>query len=942
MESVRESRTSSCRLLFLGLWILAGSPGEAEALQGMGATVVGRVLDAETGAPIAGAMVTVEGSELRALSGEDGYYRIEPVPPGPQVLEVRRLGYAPARVLLTVLARGLVERDVHLAVSALQLEGLTVTADPAGRARGELGTATVVGGEAIRAQSAASLAGILELVPGSPLMVPGLDQIQQATLRSAPVPAGPGTALGPGLGASALAAFGTLIVVDGVPLSNNANLQAGGLFFPTTVGGGIDLRRIPAATIERVEVIRGIPSARYGDLTHGAILVETRAGALSTNLATRLDQRTIGSSLTGGWGVGGPHVLSVSGDATRTRVAPGITLDYATRYTVQAAHRANWGGMIEERDRVTADTRLDIFQTVENRPENPDLVPGRASWVRDRGIRLSHRLRIADPQGHLHLQLALDRGRQRAYSQRELTRSAMPFTGRMTEGRGEAEYVIGRFLAWSEVHGQPWFLFGRAERERTGGWFGASHRLRGGFEFRREWNAGQGLSFDPRFPPQITYDGLRGHSRPRSLAEIPPLMVSALYLDDRITRDLGALGALNVQAGVRAEVLHEGGGLFDRLRDVVAQPRVNVEFLPAPWLRLRSGWGRTAKAPSLLQLHPPPEYYDLVNVNWFTTDEAERLAVMTTFIRDGTNPELGFAVARLAEAGVEAGFRGGEGALSLTVFRETVSDAVGARALSGWIPRERFQLADSTIGDGRPPEIIEPAYRADTIPILVRQSANNMEVTSEGIELVASLPEIRQLRTRFQVQGALTWSRVISGELDYGPRDRFTDFQRRSSPDRIPFWAPGERRGELGIVTYRAVHHQPHLGLVVTATVQHDLYQRDRHLAEGDSLSWIGYLTRTGERVLVSPEDRHGPEFTDLRAMTRPLTPSLRSAPADWIMGLQVTKTLPAEGRISFWAFNLFENMGYFGSGGGSRPRVYPGMRFGLEMIASPGALLPW
>ena len=35
--------------------------------------------------------------------------------------------------------------------------------DPAGRARGELGTASVIGSEAIRNQTAASLAGILEL-----------------------------------------------------------------------------------------------------------------------------------------------------------------------------------------------------------------------------------------------------------------------------------------------------------------------------------------------------------------------------------------------------------------------------------------------------------------------------------------------------------------------------------------------------------------------------------------------------------------------------------------------------------------------------------------------------------------------------------------------------------------------------------------------------------
>jgi len=85
------------------------------------------------------------------------------VPPGPQVLRVERIGFATARARITFPTEGFLVRDVELSWSALEMEGITVTADATGRARGELGTATVIEQEAIEHQTATSLAGVLEL-----------------------------------------------------------------------------------------------------------------------------------------------------------------------------------------------------------------------------------------------------------------------------------------------------------------------------------------------------------------------------------------------------------------------------------------------------------------------------------------------------------------------------------------------------------------------------------------------------------------------------------------------------------------------------------------------------------------------------------------------------------------------------------------------------------
>lgn len=92
-------------------------------------------------------------------------------------------------------------------------------------------------------------------------------------------------------------AFGVQLMVNDVVLSNNENMQSynsansspfalsfnastrGGNLTPAQANYGVDLREIPTENIESVEVIQGIPDAKYGDLTSGLIKVTTTAKA---------------------------------------------------------------------------------------------------------------------------------------------------------------------------------------------------------------------------------------------------------------------------------------------------------------------------------------------------------------------------------------------------------------------------------------------------------------------------------------------------------------------------------------------------------------------------------------------------------------------------------------------------------------------------------------
>ncbi|MHB1193738.1 MAG: TonB-dependent receptor [Longimicrobiales bacterium] len=900
-------------------------------------TIVGRVTG-PAGQPVEDVVVRVEGTSMQALTDAQGFYSLGRVTPGPHTLVTEHLGYATARVGLTVPATGEVRRDIALAVRALQVEGLTVTADAVSRARGEAATATVIARDAILQQTASSLAGVLELLPGVEMAPPGLSSVQQLSLRTAPTSGVAGSR-----GSADLASFGTLIIVDGVPLSNNANLQSlrsgSDLSFSTSAGGGIDLRQIPAATLERVEVIRGVPSARYGDLTQGAILVETRVGAFEPEVRTQYDPYTFEATALGGWNLGSTQGAALNIDFARTRSMPGITDDHANRLAGQFAHRFSRGASSEHGGvpGLTLDSRVDFYRLSEDLPVNENTRPGWASRNRESGLRISERARMQLPgSGTLSVTGAVTRLWQRAWSAARLTRVAMPFTDRLTPGRSMGWFVGGPYDSELTVEGAPWLVYARAEADREASGPGGLHYFRAGLELRREWNSGAGYQFDMAAPPQVSFNGVQGYDRPRGFAAVPGLATSALYLDDRIVGSLTDRTAFTLQLGLRVDGLHEPGAWLPRLRDAVLQPRLWGELSPRPWLRIRGGWGLTAKAPSLGDMTPAPQYNDVINVNWYANQPDERLAVLTTYVTDPTNPDLGLSTASKAEAGVEV--EGWGSVVSLAAFRDRIRGGVGSLQETTSVLREYFQLTDSVNGNGVPPVLIEPAYAADTVPILVERQANFLFVETKGIELTATLAEIPRIRTRLQVQGSWLRTERRFTEAYFGSSMRFSEFQLLPVKTRVPYWDGVTETGERQLVTYRLIHHQPALGLVVTATIQHNLKDMLDDGASRDTLSFAGYVTRSGELVPVPASERGNAEYRDLRIARGGLLET-SSTPADWMMALQVSKTLPLEGELRFWAFNALDRRGRYG-GATERPRLYPQVRFGVELRVVPRVLV--
>jgi len=113
-----------------GLVVLLGLlPSRLAHAQGATGRIVGRVVEAAQGQPVAGAQVEVVGEAIRAVSALDGRYTLDQVPSGPASIRVRMIGFGPKTVTgVVVPAGGAVNQDVALAAEAVQLAEISVSA----------------------------------------------------------------------------------------------------------------------------------------------------------------------------------------------------------------------------------------------------------------------------------------------------------------------------------------------------------------------------------------------------------------------------------------------------------------------------------------------------------------------------------------------------------------------------------------------------------------------------------------------------------------------------------------------------------------------------------------------------------------------------------------------------------------------------------------------
>ncbi len=218
--------------------------------------VTGRILVQDTDHPISEAVVEIPYHGLWAITDKEGRFVVRGVPRGKTPFVISCLGYATTQLEVDVIA-GMDSLHIYLPEDNLTLEDVVVTAREVPDA---MATSRTVGGNAIDHLQMVNASDISALLPGGKTVNPDLTNDTRFSLRDG------GSTVGN-------ASFGTAVEVDGVRLSTNASL--GDL-------DGASTRNIASTNIESVEVITGVPSAEYGDISSGIVRLKTRKGKTPT------------------------------------------------------------------------------------------------------------------------------------------------------------------------------------------------------------------------------------------------------------------------------------------------------------------------------------------------------------------------------------------------------------------------------------------------------------------------------------------------------------------------------------------------------------------------------------------------------------------------------------------------------------------------------------
>ena len=817
--------------------------------------ISGIVTDEDSKQPVEFASLLLKDNGQWAITGSDGRFTIKSVPTGKAVLTIQCLGYATRTITLNI-TKDIPRLQIQLKQESLKLDEVTVTAK---RKRDEATTSYSIDRTTLDNQQVLNVSDIAALLPGGRTVNPSLMADARLALRSGDQEKGN-------------ASFGTAIEVDGIRMDNNA-----------AVGetAGASTRTISASNIESVEVVTGIPSVEYGDLSNGVVKVNTRKGKSPFIIEGKINQNTRQIALNKGFNLGGrrgvlntslEHARSFS-DAASPHTAYQrniLSLHYmnifcqsTTPLTLNAGLSGNIGGYNSEAD---PDNELDDYAKVR---DNAFRANAELNWLLNKRWLTNLNLRGS---------LAYNDRKATNYSHAS-SASTQPYIHTMEEGyfiaqpydeSAPAPIILGPTGYWHVkqfVDSKPlnWSLRLKGELNHR---FGTvqGHAL-AGIEYTGSRNNGQGTYYeDLRYAPtwrSYCYD------------DLPTMHNLALYAEEKLSIATSKLATLELTAGLRNDITLIGGSDYGTVSSL--SPRVNARYVfwrnqrkrVVNQLMVHAGWGKSVKLPSFQVLYPSPTYADrLAFASTSSSDNKSYYAYHTFPSKAMYNPDLRWQYTHQTDLGIEMNIRGTQ--VSLSAFHHRTYQPYMARDI--FTPISYKYTPPSSLNS----IAIEPEHRQFTIDrqtgivsvsdatgrqtggqlayierntyAVTSQYINATPVSRYGLEWIIDFAQIKALRTSLRLDGNYYDYKgiddVLFADIPLGVNSTMTGnklyqyvgYYRGSSVTSTGYSASAavsngsiSRQANLNATL---TTHVPKIRLIVTLRIEASLYNYRRQLSE--------------------------------------------------------------------------------------------------------------
>ncbi len=747
-------------------------------------------------------------------------------------------------------------------------------------------TTSIIGRQALDHLQATSLKDILQLLPGGVSMKnPSLTSPGQFKVRT--------------LASDDNATFGAAIIINGMPVSTNANMNTGlGLSSISSGNSGADLRSIATDDIESVEIIRGVASAEYGDVSSGVMIVNKRIGVSDLNMKARIMPGIMQLHAAKGFDIKSAGSLNISADYARGTSDPRFLTDKYNRGLLSLAHRKT---LLDKTWTLT--TNIDLSYTGEWKGADPDEPEAMKKFFSSRdafSLRLSHNgmLKLDKALARtLKYDVALSLSSDRIFNDRLVSVGSGAILDAIKDGMYEGTPYPSSYETLSGTKSNPvmyWAKFSDLFYLNVGN---MSNRFNVGTEWKIEGNRGIG-----QYDKTLKFKAF-AQDRIRRFCDIPYMNQISAYVEDNVVLTFSERRYPNItgQAGVRWTVVQP----WRNERMMALSPRLNIAVNPVRYLSLRLGYGISEKVPSLQDLYPSPDYYDFYNMS--VSDGQKSYYLYSTRVFDnkpvsiktmrGTKYELGFDV-RL-DNGMS---------FSVVGYHEKVSRCFGPDN-SEWktLVFDVWNAADVTFTGQKPIYDQQNPSRRDTVLYNLIRPGNPKSRRNRGIEFDFNFGKINATNTSFYLSGA--WSETRSSSSNLGYKLPVGE-ARNYGPVYVVYpessYSFSENRRFSA--TLRVVQHIPVIRFIVSASAQCILYEYDHEVSSGTRP--LGYIY--GSEYIKFTEDQlddiefnfHGymlkDQIFDTRISNVPVT-----WPAIWCLDMRVTKEIGDKAGFSFYANNV-------------------------------------
>jgi len=688
--------------------------------------------------------------KIGGVSDTEGLYLFKHLSPGTYRLEVHYIGYESKAIMIQISRHTKVK--LFLSESATTLQGVVVTAS---ESKG-LTSASTIGRRTLEHIQPSSFSDVLALLPGHSTHTPNMTAGNVATLRE----------VGISSDKYAVTSQGTQFVIDGAVQQQDANLQyiAHGYNRQdesrNMVDYGLDMRTITTDNIEKVEVIRGIPSVQYGDLTSGVIKITRRLEQTPLEARLKIDEFTkllhINKGLS--W-QDGQKVWQIDMGLLHSKADPRNPYETYQRIVLSSRYKQSFYiGQQKIKWRVGADYR----QTIDAEKEDPDIARHAEDKYKSCYSRFALNSNLSWLGNSTQLIKEIHLQASSSFARNKITRTKFVQLDRdtsapvsMEAGEHDAMILPMKYTAHTMVDGKP-FTSNIDLRVRAAYHLGATWnhwQLGINWRYSKNYGAGQIYNINHPLSPSISL-------RRFPYRDIPGKSLVAAYIEDRIKWAIGQ-SRFTLQAGFRANALLNLPKKYTMSGQWYLDPRMNIQWkMPEIWLRqhplqldITAGIGTMTLLPSIHQLFPKKQYWDYEELNYYHANKDYRRIYVKTFIMDKTPYSLKPSSNKKWEIRLGGSYR--DNNLSFTYFRERMTNGYRYMSEPTTLTYKKF---DPSSIDGKTlikaPEIEDIPYKDKTI--LVKQSllANGTRVIKEGIEFQGSTRRIPQLCTRITAAGA--------------------------------------------------------------------------------------------------------------------------------------------------------------------------------------------